>query len=215
MASQEPYIIGIAGPSCSGKTLLAEHLAARLPGGRAPGTRTPIVSLDSYYRDLSHLEIAERTRQNFDAPEALDWPLLERDLAALARGQRVATPVYDFAAHTRASQTQRIVPGTFLIVEGLLALHDPAIRRFYKTSVFVDCSHPVCLARRIERDTRTRGRTRQSVLAQYEETVRPMADQYVLPTRQFADITVSGEPPVEASATIVLEHIARNSGTAP
>ena len=198
-------MIGIAGPSCSGKTSLAQYLTALLPG------RTTILSLDSYYRDLSHLPLAARHRFNFDAPQALDHGLLTRNLEDLAQGRAAEKPVYQFPEHMRAPRGERVESGEYVIVEGLFALYWEKIRALFHTKVFVDASAQVCLARRQDRDVRERGRTPESVLTQYTETVRPMCDRYVRPTRELADLVVSGQEPVESSAAAVLAHVEERS----
>jgi len=116
-------------------------------------------------------------------------------------------PVYDFATHTRSPQSERIVPGETVIVEGLFALYWEEIRELFHTSVFVTLHDHVCLSRRIERDTKERGRSRESVLAQYNKTVRPMNEKYILPTKTFADIVVDGENPLERSTALIMAHI--------
>jgi len=191
-------VIGIAGPSGSGKTALARRLAARLPA--------PVLSLDDYYRDLSYLALGERERQNFDDPAMIDWPLLRENLRAFRQGREMAKPVYDFTTHTRSAKVERLPPGPMLIVEGLFALYDEEVRALSSTRVFVSLDDAVCFARRLARDMRERGRSRESVLRQYNETVRPMAERYVLPTRAFADVVVSGDARLEESAAAVIAH---------
>jgi uridine kinase len=192
-------LIGIAGASCSGKTAIATHLAARLAA--------TVLSLDHYYRDLSHLPLAERARQNFDHPEMLDWGLIREHVAALAQGREVLKPVYDFAVHARSGALERIVATPMMIVEGIFALYDEAVRECCSTRVFVSLADEVCLARRLERDVRERGRTRESVLRQYEESVRPMCERYVLPAREFAHVVVAGDAPLEVCASAILTHV--------
>lgn len=194
-----PFLIGIAGPSCAGKTELAARLAQRLPA--------QILNLDSYYRDLSYLPFQERCRTNFDVPEALDADLLIQHVTELAQGRAVARPVYDFTQHVRAPQVEWLAPGEFLILEGLFALHWESIRRRLGLKIFVATPDAVCFHRRLERDVRERGRTPESVREQYESTVRPMAERYVLPTRDFADLVLSGEAPLEESVSLVLQAI--------
>ena len=200
-----PSLIGIAGPSCSGKTTLAQSLAAVQPGPAA------ILSLDSYYRDLSHLPLAARHHFNFDVPEALDHELLVQNLQGLARGRAVEQPVYLFPEHVRAPRGERVEPVAHLIVEGLFALYFEEIRSLLDTRIFIQVDDSVCLQRRQQRDTRERGRTPESVLEQYTGTVRPMYERHVRPTQQFADLVVRGEQPVAQSAVAVVAHIKENS----
>lgn len=200
-------LIGIAGPSGSGKTLLAVALARRTGGTVHP--------LDHYYRDLSHLAAQERERCNFDDPAALDWDLIIRHLAALKRGDPVERPRYDFATHTRKTETELVRPGAVVIVEGIFALYREDARELYDVRVYVELEDEACLARRLERDMRERGRTKESVLRQYEETVRPMGERYILPARAYADVVVRGDADVEESAQAVLARTPWRAGNGP
>jgi len=197
-----PHIIGVAGPSCSGKSEIARSLIKEL------SEMNPVIlSLDSYYHDLSPLDPEERKHRNFDVPEALEHELLREQLLAFANGRPIKKPVYDFATHTRSPQSERIVSGETVIIEGLFALYWETIRELFHTSVFVTLHDHVCLSRRIQRDTKERGRSRESVLSQYTETVRPMNEKYILPTKTFADIVVNGEDPLERSTALIMAHI--------
>ncbi len=197
-----PYIIGIAGPSCAGKTELARLLAAEL------GATT--ISLDAYYRELNHLTLPERARFNFDEPAALDHDLLIAQIETLADGQAIHLPVYDFATHARTAQTEHIAPAEFIIIEGLFALYWAELRQLYGTKVFVEAPDATCLERRQVRDVRERGRTPESVLLQFTETVQPMAALHVRPTAAFADVCVSGLQPIASSKAAVLEHVRKS-----
>ncbi len=203
----KPYLIGIGGASCSGKTVLAREVVRRLGEDQAV-----VVPLDMYYADLSELDEAARARHNFDAPGAVDWPLLTGHLEELAQGHAVDGPVYDFATHTRTQASRRTTPHAVVVVEGLLALHLARVRDLFGTRVFVRARDAVCLARREDRDVRERGRTLESVRTQYAATVRPMAEQYVLPTEAYADVVVDGEDDVERSGEAVLAHMKRRIG---
>lgn len=198
-ALRRPYLIGIAGPSGAGKTTLAQRLAREL--------QAPILSLDAYYRSLDALPPAERERVNFDHPSALDHALLIEQLTALAAGRTIQVPVYDFATHTRTGETVPLAAPGFAIVEGLFALYWEEVRAQLATRVFVEAGDAVCFTRRLERDTRERGRSVESVQLQYRETVRPMAERYVLPTRAFADVVVGGTEALEDCAAAVLAHV--------
>lgn len=197
-----PYLIGIGGPSGSGKSALAVRLVERLLPASAV-----IVPLDAYYRDLSSMRLEDRAKQNFDAPEALDWVFLEQQLDMLASGLAIERPEYDFSTHTRRSVTRSVQPTEYVLVEGLLALYAEAVRRMLDLRVYVEAPEEVCLKRRIERDLRERGRTRESVLQQYRKTVAPMAERYVYPTRAFADVVVGGAGPLDDEARLVLAAI--------
>jgi uridine kinase len=195
----KPYFIGIAGPSCAGKSFLSQHVAREL------GAAT--FHLDSYYRELNHMSLTQRAHFNFDSPEALESDLLLRHIADLAQGQPIRKPIYDFTTHSRVPETEPLEPQSYIIVEGLFALFWEGLRKVEGTKVYVDLGEDLCLERRIERDIRERGRTRESVLEQYRTTVQPMAKQYVYPTRNHADIVVTGDDDILHEAAVVLAHV--------
>ncbi len=198
--SPYPTLIGIAGCSGSGKTTLARELATQLNATLFP--------LDFYYRDLSQFPLDTRDKRNFDHPDSLESELFIEHLRALAQGQPIQRPVYDFKTHSRVPDAfTTITPCRFVIVEGILALHYPELLPLYKLSVYVDAPHEVCLTRRIRRDIRERGRTEASVREQYEAAVRPMADQYILPSQTRATLTVSGCESLDWSIERVLRHL--------
>jgi uridine kinase len=201
------HIIGIAGPSSSGKTELARQLAARIPG-------TSIVSLDSYYRGMEEVPLEERKKVNFDHPDALDWELLHQHLAAIADGRAFDEPVYSFADYARTTETRRVAPSPYLIVEGLFVLYWPELREMLDTKVYVHTDPTVCFNRRLTRDVAERGRTPESVYRQYEKTVQPSAEWFVYPTRKYADLTVSGEEPFDNSTNAVLSALHRAKAAA-
>lgn len=203
----KPHIIGIAGPSSSGKTELARQLARNLPG-------TSIVSLDSYYRGMEEIPLEARKRVNFDHPDALEWPLLHRHLEAMAAGLPFDEPVYSFAGYARTAETRRIEPSEFVIVEGLFVFHWPELRALLDTKVYVETGPSVCFNRRLRRDVAERGRTPQSVCEQYERTVRPSAEWFVIPSRRYADLVVSGEEPLEKSTAAVMNALERAASAA-
>jgi len=180
-----PVAIGIAGCSGSGKTTLAAELARTLGGIH--------FHLDNYYLDLGHLPFEQRTRQNFDDPALIESPLLARDVAALARGEAIERPVYDFATYTRVkNRAERVEAGPFLIVEGLFALYYPALLPLYHLRIYIDAPDGLCFERRLKRDIEQRGRTPESVKRQYEATVRPASILYVRPSAAHADLIVDG-----------------------
>jgi uridine kinase len=180
-----PVVIGIAGASGSGKTTLAAELARMLDGIHFP--------LDNYYRDLAPMPRAERLKQNFDDPEMIESDLLAEQVAALARGEAIERPIYDFSTHTRVQgKTETMRAGAYLLVEGLFALYYPALLPHYQLRVYVETPDDVCFARRMKRDMEERGRTAESVERQYEATVRPASEKYVRPSATNADLTVDG-----------------------
>lgn len=191
-------LIGIAGPSGSGKSELSRRLAGV--------TGAPVVSLDSYYRDLSHLSLEQRAATNFDEPASLDDGLLLAQCHALFDGQTIDVPHYDFSCHTRVPGTQRVEPGETVIIEGLFTLYWNDLRHLLHAAVYVDLEDAVCYARRLARDVRERGRTPESVEQQYFSTVRPMAEQYIWPTRRHADLVVRGDALLEESVAAVLHY---------
>lgn len=188
-----PVIIGIAGGSGSGKSTLLACLVNEL-GHES----VAVLDHDAYYRDLAHLSLAERTLVNFDHPDTLESDLLVEHLDRLLIGEHVEKPIYDFARHTRAEQTEFISPRPVIIVEGILVLADDELVRRMDIKLFVDAEDDIRLARRIRRDMSERGRTVESILDQYEMTVRPMFIQFVEPSKRRADIIIphGGKNPV-------------------
>jgi uridine kinase len=193
----KPHILGIAGPSSSGKTELARQLIQRLPG-------TSLISLDSYYRGMEEIPLAERKKVNFDHPDALDWELLHEHLIAIAAGRPFQEPVYSFADYARTAETRLVKPSALVIVEGLFVLYWPELRARLDTKVYIQTDPDVCFQRRLKRDVAERGRTAASVREQYERTVRPSAEWFVYPTQKYADLVVSGEEPLTYSTAAVL-----------
>jgi len=183
--------------SGAGKSELARYASLHLP------ERTQLVWMDSYYFSQDDIPMEERVKVNYDHPDSLDWALFAQHLRAISAGEAFDEPVYLFDQHTRGTATRRIEPARYIIVEGLLALHNPEIRELFEVKVYVTTPDDVCLARRVERDIHQRGRTEESVLAQYHATVLPMAIQFVKPTEQFADLVVSGEQPLSESYAAV------------
>ncbi|HEU0121309.1 MAG TPA: uridine kinase [Bryobacteraceae bacterium] len=178
-------LLGVAGPSGSGKSELARRLAAAL--------QAPVLSLDSYYHDLAHLPLEVRAKTNFDEPASIDHELLLTHCRQLLSGQTIDVPHYDFTGHTRGPGTQHVEPHPNVIVEGLFTLYWPELRQLLHASVYVDLEDAACFARRLARDVRDRGRTLECVTNQYNSTVRPMAERYIWPTRQYAGIVVRGD----------------------
>jgi uridine kinase len=180
-----PIVLGIAGCSGSGKTTLAEELARTLGGMR--------FQLDDYYLDLGHMPLAERVKKNFDDPAMIEISLLAAHIGALARGEAVERPIYDFTTYTRVeNRTEPVAPSPYVIVEGLFALYYRELLPFYRLRVYVDTPDTLCFERRLKRDTEQRGRTVESVRRQYESTVRPASLAFVQPSAANADFIVDG-----------------------
>ena len=175
--------IGIAGGTGSGKTTLTEHLASHF------GTDISVVHHDNYYK-YQDLSFAERCKTNYDHPDAFDTDRLIKDLKALKRGETVHCPVYDFSIHNRTDKTLEIVPTKVIIVEGILIFQNSELRDLLDIKIFVETDADVRILRRALRDVEERGRSLESVVHQYLTTVKPMHEQFVEPTRKYADIIV-------------------------
>jgi len=200
-ALRTPVVLAIAGCSGSGKTTLAAELASQLDATLFP--------LDLYYRDLSRFPLDSRHKQNFDHPDSLESELILDHVRALAAGQPINRPVYDFKTHSRTSAFDKIHPKQVVIVEGILALHYPELLPLYTLSIYVDAPHELCLLRRIARDVRERGRTEESVREQFWATAHPMAVEYVLPSAARATLTVNGAESIDWSIEQVLSTLRR------
>ena len=192
-----PVMLAVAGASGSGKSTLAAELARTLNGLH--------FSLDSYYRDLSHLPHEQRTRVNFDDPGMIEAPLLASHLAALSEGKAIERPLYSFSEYIRIpGGTETVNPGGLVVVEGLFATYFPELRPFYQLSVYVDTADAVCFERRLKRDVEERGRVPASVRAQYDATVRPCGLAFVRPLVDFADLVVDGIDPLDFKVELVV-----------
>ena len=193
-------VIGIAGCSGSGKTTLARELATQLDATLFP--------LDLYYRDLSEFPLDTRHKKNFDHPDSLESELIVEHVRGLAQGQAIQRPVYDFKTHSRvAGAFETVEPASVVIVEGILALHFADLVPLYGFSIYVNAPDEVCLARRIYRDMRERGRTEESVREQFAATAKPMADLYVVPSAARATMLVEGTDALDWSVEQVLKQL--------
>ena len=191
-------LLAIAGPSGSGKSTIADELRADWSVGSME-----IVGVDRYYRDLSHLPLSEREQQNFDNPDALESGLLFDHIDALANGDDVDLPRYDFASHVREPGVDPLKPPSVLIVEGLFSLYWEQLRSRADLCVFVDVDSSICLERRLRRDAAERSRDASSVIQQFHSHVAPMCEQFITPTRAWAHVTVSGLAPLHQSVEII------------
>ena len=177
-------VIGIAGGTGSGKTTLMNNLI------RTFSEDVTVLSHDNYYKRHDDLTYEQRCLLNYDEPAALETDLMARHLDRLRHGEAIDCPVYDFTQHNRSDETVRIVPKKVIIVEGILIFENQELRELMDIRIFVDTDADVRLCRRIKRDVNKRGRTLESVLQQYQETVKPMHEKYVEPSKRFADIVV-------------------------
>lgn len=177
-------MIGVVGGSGSGKTTVARSIYDM------PGMDAAFLDQDAYYRDLAHLPLDERKRVNFDHPETFDTELLVRHLEALAGGEAIDKPTYDFAAYTRAARTERVEAKDVILVDGILLFADARLRPLFDIKIYVDVAEDVRFIRRLQRDTRERGRSMDDVIRQYLATVRPMHLEFVEPSKRYADIII-------------------------
>jgi uridine kinase len=194
-----PVVVGIAGGTGSGKTTVARAIYDRVGKDRIEW-----VSHDSYYRNFEGLNPEERHHINFDHPDSLETELLARHLDVLCKGAAVEVPIYDFTSHSRKPETQRVEPRKVIIVEGILVLAEPELRKRINIKLFVDTPPDIRFMRRLVRDIKSRGRSMESVIEQYMTTVRPMHEEFVEPSKRYADLIIpeGGENLVAINAII-------------
>lgn len=201
-------VIGIAGGSGSGKTTLMKNIVAQY------GEDITVLSHDNYYKRHDDLTYEERCLLNYDEPAALETDLMARQLDQLRSGQAIDCPVYDFTVHNRSQETVHIEPRKVIIVEGILIFENQALRDLMDIRIFVDADADVRLCRRVKRDVNKRGRSLESVLTQYQETVKPMHEKYVEPSKRYAHILVpeGGKNAValELIMNLIHKHIQEN-----
>ena len=188
----DTMVIGIAGGTGSGKTTLTQRIKAEF------GDDVCVLYHDNYYKRHTGMTYEERSKLNYDHPDAFDAELFARDLAALRRGETIHCPVYDYTIHNRSDETIEVVPTRVIVVEGILIFADPALRELMDIKIFVDTDADVRILRRLIRDVRDRERTMESVVQQYLTTVKPMHEAFVEPSKKYADIIVpeGGKNPV-------------------
>ncbi len=203
-----PFLIGVAGGSSSGKTTVAERLA-ELAGDQ----HLALIKLDSYYVDLSALPLDERMEFNYDHPDAFDWPLLNDHLAALAAGAPVPVPVYDYALHNRSGRVRIVHPASIVVVEGILVLWEPTLRDRFDLKVYLDTDADLRLIRRLQRDVTERGRTPESIIEQYLRTVRPAHEQFIEPSKRYADVIIPEGGLNRPALDVLLARVRELSGT--
>jgi uridine kinase len=202
------YAIGISGRSGSGKS----SLAGRICDG-FHSSETVLIRQDSYYRNLEDIPFEERVTRNFDRPDAFDLPLLIEHAVGLKAGRTVGQPIYDFVEHRRSHEFLEISPARVLVLEGLLVFYPPELRDLLDLRIYLDGDDTLCFLRRIRRDVMERGRTYQSVLKQYEETVNPMYLKYVLPTKAWAHLILPDgwfDGPAVDAVRGIIKNVLRN-----
>ena len=199
--NSKTMIIGVAGGTGSGKTTLAENIA------RAFGDRVAVITHDSYYRAQNDMSYEERCKQNYDHPDAFETDLLCEHLDALARGEAIDMPVYDYTVYNRSSRTERVEPRAVVILEGILIFCDERLREKMDLKIFVDTDADERILRRIARDTKERGRSLDSVIEQYLTTVKPMHDAFVEPYKRYADIIVPGGGSNPAALDMIITRV--------
>lgn len=183
--AERPFLIGVAGGSNSGKTTIATRLA-ELVGDE----QLALIKLDSYYVERSHEAMEERAKANYDHPDAFDWDLMNDHLAALSAGATIEIPVYDYTIHDRSDRCETVRPSRVVVVEGILVLWEPRLRHRFDLKIFVDTPADLRIIRRLQRDVAERGRTPESILDQYLDTVRPSHERFIEPSKRYADVII-------------------------
>lgn len=197
------YTIGVAGGSGSGKSLIVDNIIESF------SDKVSYIRLDNYYKRHDELSLEERKNLNYDEPDAFDVNLLQDHIKQIIAGNSVDAPLYDFVNHNRSDKTYRIQPKKVLLIEGVLALHFKSLRDLMDTKIYVDVDDDVRLLRRIKRDMESRGRSLDSVSAQYLNTVKPMYEQYVAPSKQFADLIVPQGGKNSIATGFIVDHISK------
>ena len=185
MTHDTPLVIGIAGGSGSGKTTVAQEILQRVGPDRIA-----YIQHDSYYKDLTGLPPAQRAEVNFDHPNSLETELLISHIEGLKAGRPIEVPIYDFSTHSRTDKSFKVNPRGVIVVEGILIFADAALRSMFDVKIFVDTDPDIRLIRRLQRDITERGRTVESVIKQYQATVRPMHLEFVEPSKRYADVII-------------------------
>jgi len=199
---KRPVIVGICGGTGSGKTTITRRLVEAISEANAV-----VIEQDNYYKDHPELSPEERDALNFDHPDAVDFRLLADHVGELREGRAVARPTYDFTSHRRRNETTEIAPQPVVLLEGILIFQHKRLRDLMDLKLFVDADADLRFIRRLERDMKERGRTPESVIAQYAATVRPMHREFVEPSRRFVDLVISGDGENEAEIRVVIRRI--------
>jgi uridine kinase len=183
--SDRPYLIGVAGGSNSGKTTIARRLEEVIGS-----EDLSLIRLDSYYIPMRDQPLEVRAAVNYDHPDAFDWDLLDDHLERLTAGESVKVPIYDYTNYDRTDEYEIVVPGKVIVVEGILVVWEPRLRERFDLKIFVDTPADLRIIRRLRRDVAERGRTQESILEQYLTTVRPSHEQFIEPSKRYADVIV-------------------------
>ena len=179
-------LIGICGGSASGKSSISKYILNYF--GRE---KCEIIEVDSYYNDLSHMNLKEREKNNFDHPDAFDFNLMYNQLTELKKNKPILIPIYDYKTHTRKKDFKRISSQKIILLEGILTFHNKMVRELLDMKIFVNTSEKIRMERRIKRDMRSRKRTYESIIFQFKSTVIPMHNKFIQPTEQYADFIIT------------------------
>lgn len=198
----KPLIIGICGGTGAGKTTITRRIIEALSA-----SNVSVLEQDHYYRDLPHLPLAKRVKQNFDHPNSMDTPLLIEHVKMLRAGQAIERPTYDFTEYRRLAETVRLDPRLATIIEGILIFDSKPLRELMDIKIFVDTDADLRFIRRLVRDIRERGRTVESVIEQYRATVRPMHMEFVEPSKRYADIIIPEGGQNEVGIDLVIQKV--------
>ena len=209
-SNSRPFLIGVAGGTCAGKTVVCERLVER-----AGESQVALIRLDSYQVDHTHQSVAERAATNYDHPDAYDWNLLNDHLAQLVAGEAVSSPTYDFAVHNRCDVVREVRSAPVIVVEGILVLHDQTLRDRFDLKVYIDSDADVRFIRRLTRDVDQRGRTIDSIIAQYLATVRPGHEQFIEPSKRYADVILPQGGFNEPALDVLLARVRELAGLGP
>ena len=196
------FIIGIAGGTGSGKTTVVRKLIERLPKGEVV-----VIPQDSYYNDSSHVPFEERQNINFDHPDAFEWPLLAKHIEMLKNGESIEQPIYDYITSSRQEKTIHVDPREIIIVEGIMALHDPVLRQQMDLKIFVDADADDRLIRVAQRDIVERGRTVEAVMDRYQKVLKPMHEQFIEPCKRHADVIIPQGGHNKAAINMLLKFV--------
>jgi uridine kinase len=182
---KKSLLIGVAGGTGSGKTSMAKNIV-----GDLDPSQVVIIEQDSYYYDLANIPLDVRHHHNFDHPDAYDFALLKRHMRDLIDGKPIDVPIYDYATHTRSAESRVVSGHKIIVLEGIMVLYDNELRDLMDIRIYIETDPDIRFIRRLKRDIKQRGRSVESVIKQYMETVRPMHEQFIAPTKQYADIII-------------------------